>query len=109
MDAALLQQFQMSLSAAQQCGISHNDVVARNVCANASGHVRIIDSANASICRDTAVLRQGVESTFRLVNRDRPLRTPKACVQCSGRASQVYKKTTRFQQLQQAAPCLLVV
>lgn len=86
----------------------HNDVAARNVCVNASGHVRIIHFGNASICRDTAVLRQEVESTCRLVKCDRPMRTPKACVQCSGRASQVYKKTTRFQQ-RQAAPCLLVV
>jgi len=107
MNATLLKQLQTSLSAVHRCGILHNDLAVRNVCVSANGHVRLLDFGNASICRDTAMLSQEVESTLRLVRCDRSLRTSKACLQCStGRASQVYRKSFRFQCGREAPLCL---
>lgn len=106
MNATMLKQLQMSLSAVHRCGILHNDLAVRNVCVSTTGHVRVLDFGNASICRDTAMLSQEVESTVRLVRCDRSPHTSKACLHCSaGRASQVYRKSFRFQCRREASLC----
>ena len=107
MNATMLKQLQASLSAVHRCGILHNDLAVRNVCVSANGHVRVLDFGNVSICRDAAMLSQEVESTLSLVSDDRSLRTSKACLQCStGRASQVCRKSFRFQCRREAPLCL---